>query len=368
MWNPPPLRRDAGATTIRGHSIMEFQLRQGGRSASDFLSDLSFMAAPLRARVDADLAARGLDAASMPDDLDERLRAADAALVDSPAATAMALLGEWSGANHGRIAQAAFAEIREEIEPQLKALQTGPTTLTTYPGRQMPAWFRDQPWIHRTTGGWDGHEYQGFVHGELVHRTYVARNYGGRIYEVRRGILKELRNRDPKRIFEIGTSSGNFTLQLQLEFPNAQIVGCDPSLRMLEQGQRVGNEHGYAWQLHHLPGEDTGFESGSFDLVTSFIVIHEVPAAVTVQHIREAFRLLRPGGEMLFSDAPRYAALDKAAVRWADYVGIHGGEPFWRDAALLDLGAAAREAGFTDVRSQGQGEGVYPWYVYGRKP
>jgi hypothetical protein len=33
-----------------------------------------------------------------------------------------------------------------------------PTTLTTYPGRQMPAWFRDQPWIHRTAGDWDGHE------------------------------------------------------------------------------------------------------------------------------------------------------------------------------------------------------------------
>jgi ubiquinone/menaquinone biosynthesis C-methylase UbiE len=206
------------------------------------------------------------------------------------------------------------------------------------------------------------------VHGELVHRTYVARNYGGRIYEVRRGILKELRNRDPQRIFEIGSSSGNFTLQIQKEFPKAKIVGCDISLRMLEQGQRVGNENGCDWELHQLPGEDTGFESGSFDLVTSFIVIHEVPAAITVKHIQEAFRLLRPGGELLFSDAPRYAALDKAAVRWADYVGIHGGEPFWRDAAMLDLGAAAREAGFVDVRSQGQGDGVYPWYVYGRKP
>ena len=347
---------------------MEFQLRQGGRAASDFLSDLAFLSAPLKEQVNADLVARGLDAASMPDDLDERLRVVDAALVDSPAAKAVALIGEWSGSNHGRIAQAAFEEIRAEIEPKLKALQNGPTTLKAYPERPIPEYFRNQGWIHRTTGGWDGHDYQGFVHGELVHRTYVARNYGGRIYEVRRGILKELRNRDPKRIFEIGSSSGNFTLQIQKEFPNAQIVGCDISLRMLEQGQRIGNENGCSWELHQLPGEDTGFESGSFDLVTSFIVIHEVPAAITVRHIQEAFRLLRPGGELLLSDAPRYAALDKAAVRWADYVGIHGGEPFWRDAAMLDLGAAARAAGFVDVRSQGQGEGVYPWYVYGKKP
>ena len=42
-------------------------------------------------------------------------------------------------------------------------------------------------------------------------------------------------------------------------------------------------------------------------------------------------------GEVLFSDAPRYAALSKSEVRWADYLGVHGGEPFWRDAASLDL-------------------------------
>ena len=55
-------------------------------------------------------------------------------------------------------------------------------------------------------------------------------------------------------------------------------------------------------------------------------------------------------------------------MRWADYVGVHGGEPFWRDAAQHDLGASARAAGFVDVRSQARGAGVYPWYVYGRKP
>ena len=347
---------------------MDFQLRQGGRAASAFVSDLSFGAAKLRPRIDAELRQRGLDESTLAADLDARLRQVDAVLADSSAARAYAITSEWSAANHGRIAQAAFEEIRPELEPRMRELQSGPTTLRAYPERPIPDYFREGPWIHRTTGGWDGHPYQGFVHGELVHRTYVARNYGGNIYGQRRGILQELRNRSPQRILEIGASSGNFTLQLQQEFPKAEIWGCDISIRMLEQAQRIGNEHGYAWKLHQLPGEATGFESGSFDLVASYIVVHEVPAAITVQHLREAFRLLRPGGEVLFSDAPRYAAIDKAAVRWYEYLAVHGGEPFWRDAALLDLGAAAREAGFVDVRSQGQGGGVYPWYVYGRKP
>lgn len=347
---------------------MEYQLHQGGRAASAFLSDLSFEAAPLRQQIDADIVAQGLDERTLSDDLDQRLRQVDAALSGSAASRAMAHIGEWCASQHGRIAQAAFEEMRAELEPALRALQQGPTELRAFPDKPVPDYFKAGPWVHRTTGGWDGHDFQGFVHGELIHRHYVNRGYGGNIYGVRRDILKELAQRAPHRILEIGTSSGNFTLQLQQEFPDAEIWGCDISLRMLEQAQRVGNEQGHAWRLFQLPGEATGFESGQFDLVTSFIVVHEVPAAITVAQLHEAFRLLRPGGEVLFSDAPRYAALDKASVRWADYLGIHGGEPFWREAALLDLGAAARAAGFTDVRSQAQGEGVYPWYVYGRKP
>jgi len=347
---------------------MDYQFHQGGRAATAFLSDLSSEAAPLRRRIDADVKARGLDETTLAEDLDQRLRQVDAALADSAASRAMAHIGEWCAIQHGRIALAAFEEMRPEIEPQLRKLQQGPTVLKAYADRPVPSYFKECPWVHRTTGGWEGHDYQGFVHGELIHRHYVNRGYGGDIYGVRRQILSELTNRAPARIFEIGTSSGNFTLQLQQEFPQAEIWGCDISLRMLEQAQRVGNEHGHAWRLFQLPAEDTGFESSQFDLVTSFIVVHEVPAVVTVAHLHEAFRLLRSGGEVLFSDAPRYAALDKVSVRWADYLGIHGGEPFWREAALLDLGAVARAAGFIDVRSQAQGDGVYPWYVYGRKP
>jgi len=38
--------------------------------------------------------------------------------------------------------------------------------------------------------------------------------------------------------------------------------------------------------------------------VTSFIIVHEVPAAITMQHPREAFRLLRSGGEVLAALRP----------------------------------------------------------------
>jgi SAM-dependent methyltransferase len=265
------------------------------------------------------------------------------------------------------VAADAFEQIRDELEPRLKALEKGPTTIEPLPGERRPAYF-DVAWIHRTTGGWDGHAYQGFIHGELIHRHYVARNYPGDIFAQRREILSVLPRRDYRRIFEIGTSSGHFTQALAQEFPQAEIWGCDPSPRMLEQAQRVANERGLRWRLFVGSGEKTGLEAGSFDLVASYIVLHEIPAEATRAQLREAFRLLRPGGDVLFADVTRYAALDKRAVRWAEYGAVHGGEPFWREAASLDLAAAAREAGFVDVRSEGFRGGIYPWYVYGRKP
>jgi SAM-dependent methyltransferase len=345
---------------------MDFQLRQRGRAAMHFLSDLAVQGGKLRARVDAEITAHGLDERTLADDLDERLRQVDAALAGSPAAMALAALGEYSGVQHGRVAAAAFEEIQPEIEPRLKALSQGPTTIEPLPGEKRPDYF-DVAWIHRTTGGWDGHPYQGFVHGELVHREYVARNYPGDIFAQRRQILSVLPRRDYARIFEIGTSSGHYTQQIQREFPQAEIWGCDPSPRMLEHAQRVANEHGWRWRLFVGSGEKTGFEPQQFDLVTSYIVLHEIPAEAARAQLREAFRLLRPGGDVLFTDVTRYSALDKKAVFWAEYLAVHGGEPFWREAASLDLGEAAREAGFVDVRSQAV-SGVYPWYVYGHKP
>jgi SAM-dependent methyltransferase len=347
---------------------MDFQLRQSGRAAIAFMADLASASSRLRPKVDAELLARGLDQSTLADDLDQRLRQVDAALAGSPAARAVAILSEFSSVNHGRVGQAAFDEILPDLEPRLRELQhQGPATLEARLGDRLPE-YQTRCWIHRTTGGWDGHPWQGFVHGELVHREYVAKNYPGDIFAQRREVLSLLPRQDYRRILEFGTSSGHYTSQLAKVFPQAEIWGCDLSLRMLEQAQRVANEHGWAWRLFQVAAEDTGFEAASFDLVTSYIVLHEIPAEITRAQMREAFRLLRPGGDLLFTDVTQYSAMDKAAQRWAEYGAVHGGEPFWREAATLDLAAAAREAGFVNVRSEGFRGAKYPWVTYGHKP
>ena len=67
-------------------------------------------------------------------------------------------------------------------------------------------------------------------------------------------------------------------------------------------------------------------------------------------------------------DVPPFAVQSKAAVWRACRDARHGGEPYWAEAASLDLVAEASAAGFVDIRSFGLAGELSPWITIGRKP
>jgi SAM-dependent methyltransferase len=346
----------------------EAPLLQSGRARLDFLVAASRGLGRLHGTVRQQVDAMDIAVDTLPDDLDERDAKLSSMLAASDAFYASDALQAFLGKEHGRVARNAFDEMAPTLLPELRALEAkGPAALTVDPDLAMPDYFQGVE-FHSTLGGWDGHEEQGYIHGEIVHRLWVAKVFAlGDMFAHRRAILKELPRQDYRDILELGTSSGHFTVALQQHFPDAHITGIDLAAPMLRQALRVANEGGWAWTLSQMAAEDLAFGDDSFDLVTAYSFLHEMPEDTIRAIYREAHRVLRPGGALMIGDITPYAVQDKLTMWRADRSATRGGEPWWRESAMLDWAAIAREEGFADATGRGLAPNNFPWIVQGTK-
>lgn len=103
------------------------------------------------------------------------------------------------------------------------------------------------------------------------------------------------------RILDAGCGGGGMPLSLAEEA--SLVVGIDPAERFQQAGVRLGEERGLT-NLHFAlaDGMYLPFPDGSFDLVLSHAVIEHVADAPL--YLREAARVLAPGGRMFLSTAP----------------------------------------------------------------
>jgi len=342
--------------------LQDPQLRQRGRTSIDFLALTAGASMRVRNAVDNDLAERQLTAGSLPEDMDARYAVVDSALRDSRAYGTLNLLGDWHGRSHGKISVEAFEDIAAELNPAMEAAESGPARLTLNPDQVAPDYWEGVE-FHRTALAWDNYDNMGYVHGEIIHKKMVDRMYPGGIFKQRRTVAGMAPRDHYDHILDMGCSSGHFTTALTDAFPQAKITGVDLSRRMLEHAWRTANANGWDWDLYQRPAEATGFSDASFNLVASYIMLHEMPADAIRATFAEALRLLWPGGDMVMSDVTRYADLDRMSAWKADRSAKFGGEPHWRESASLDLASPAKDVGFAEARA----EGIYPHVLIARK-
>lgn len=333
-----------------------------GRTAIDFMNRIARATLPLAKTVDAHIETAFGEGADLPADFDERADIIETELKGSRAYRAQQLIGDWHARVHGQVAQDAFAEIEADLRPAMASAESGPATLELNPDIPPPDYWRDVS-FHRS-GAWDSSSDMGLVHGLFVHRDMVAALSGADLLTPRLGVCKLLQGRAYRRILEMGGGSGYFTRALATTFPDAEIHSIDLSRHMLEQAKRVANTHGWPWRLYQRNAEATGFAAESFDLVTSYILLHELPGDAVKRVFDEAFRVLQPGGDMLMSDVARFADMTPIDAWKTDRAARFGGEPHWRESASLDLARLARDAGFANVTASGR----YPHIVRGKKP
>lgn len=161
---------------------------------------------------------------------------------------------------------------------------------------------------------------------------------------VREGTLEALRSQ-PRRILDLGCGTGSTTLLLKRHFPNAEVVGLDLSPDMLVMAQYKASHAGLKIQWQHGKAEDTGFPEASFDVITLSLLFHETPPEIAQAILKECFRLLRVGGEVVLLDG------NQQSLRQTPWLMEVFEEPYIADYAEGDVGQWMQAAGFAAVET-----------------
>ncbi|KAM6264797.1 arsenite methyltransferase [Spheniscus humboldti] len=178
---------------------------------------------------------------------------------------------------------------------------------------------------------------------ECVHEEVVARYYGCGL------VIPECLT--SRRILDLGSGSGRDCYLLsQLVGERGHVTGIDMTEGQVEVAKKHIPYHmdkfGYQKpNVEFLQGYmeklgDAGLADESYDIVISNCVINLAPDKRAV--LREAYRVLKPGGEMYFSDIYASQRLSEAVrkhrVLWGECLA---GALYWKD-----LYSIAEEVGF----------------------
>lgn len=159
------------------------------------------------------------------------------------------------------------------------------------------------------------------------------------------GVLKAQIPNEPQDILDLACSVGMSTFALQNCYPQAQITGIDLSPYFLAIAHYRAQQQGHSVRWVHAASEATGLPDASFDLVSTFLLYHELPQAATIQVLQEARRLLRPDGHLAIMDMnPR----SEVYAKMPPYILtlLKSTEPFLDEYFSLDIESAIFEAGF----------------------
>jgi ubiquinone/menaquinone biosynthesis C-methylase UbiE len=162
---------------------------------------------------------------------------------------------------------------------------------------------------------------------------------------VRQSLVEAVRCR-PRRILDLGCGTGSTTVLLKQAFRDAEVMGLDLSPYMLFMAQRKAEAAGLEIAWCHGNAEHTGFAEASFDLVTASLLFHETPPTVAQTILREGFRLLTSGGELLILDG------NQKSLRQMPWLNDIFEEPYIKAYGAGSLDASLGAAGFQDIRTE----------------
>ncbi len=249
----------------------------------------------------------------------------------------------------------AFRAFHGEADKYLALMEesdsAGPGSLELNPDMDLPDYACHE--IHAQPGGFVGDPFAGWVyHWALTQAFYQARNEYDQVHlAIAQGCPKPA-DGEVHRILDMGCGSGLSTTAYKERFPEAEVWGIDVGAPMVRYAHHAAVKKNIDVHFAQRLAEDTKFPDGYFDIVSDYIMFHEVDAPAAQKIVPEIFRILRPGGVFNHADSPTIGnpkvpipgTIALKARRWENH--RHNVEPWALDYAHTDFPQLMRDTGF----------------------
>lgn len=107
-------------------------------------------------------------------------------------------------------------------------------------------------------------------------------------------------------VLDVGCGTGGVTIPAKFRVgKNGTVAGVDPAPEMIAIARRKAKRAGLEIDFRVGVIESLPFPDGTFDAVTSSLMMHHLPQHVQVKGLAEIQRVLKPGGRLLIADVKR---------------------------------------------------------------
>jgi ubiquinone/menaquinone biosynthesis C-methylase UbiE len=151
---------------------------------------------------------------------------------------------------------------------------------------------------------------------------------------------------NPENILDFGCGVGLSTFALQESYPDGNIAGLDLSPYFLAVANYQSKRKNQSINWIHSAAETTNLPVESFDLISAFLIFHELPQSAAKNIITSANKLTKKGGYFCIMDMNPQSENYRKMPRYV-FTLLKSTEPYLDEYFSLDMESIFVQCGFS---------------------